>query len=954
MLVLARLVLVRARQRRQCGEEGLPLQPPRRRGLPDRGLPGLLQDRHPRLQGNLLPPVAHRRRHRHRRLPAAVRRRRGQVRPAPAVPLVGRRHGGPHAGLGPHPRRHHGHRRCVPDVPHQPPVGTVPRRPAGRGLGGGCHCLRGRHHRVRATGHQEGARLLHRVAARLHVPRRGRGRLRGRHLPHGGPRLLQGTVVPGGGVGDPRPARRAGPQTDGEPAPLHEAHVPHLRHRHPGHRRDPPAVGLLRQGRRPRQRLRPLPRPVGHRPRRRRAHRVLHDQAGVAGLLRQRPVASGLGRFCGWPRWRCRTARGALGDGTPVGGAGGACLRRRRPASSLASELGPPGLVGTGLRHRSVPGPPVGGIAVDPRRRRHRGGPGGPVGGLRPVVASSRAARARAGGAPARLLPRRRLRRRDRPARTGLRPLLRHGDRGQGHRRRRERGGAASRAPREGACGGCRRASYASTRSASCWVASSCWPGCCRGRCHDLRRRLSLPHRARAPPRRRGPGGGARSRLDGRARPARCGVRDRHGGQRRHPGPRHHHRRALPGRQRRIPPGEPARVGVVAGRLVAPGGRRHLRVPRPHGGHPVPPGHRGRQGARPTPVVRGLDAAPRGGMPGELRLARPDPVLLVLRADPGARVLRDRGMGLLTARLRGHQVLRVHLPRLGLPPGGDRGRRLHPPAPDRAPHLRPRGAERHPPGPGLASPAVPGLHRRLRREGPDLPLPHVVARRLCPVAHRRSGDPGRRHGQDGHLRHHPFRPQPVPAGRGRPRPAAAHLGRGQHPLRGRGGLRHARPEAPGGVLLAQPSRVRRARDLRAHHPGRHRRRAADGEPRSHHRRAVHRDRLDLRTATDVAGQRAAGAAAGRTGDGGGVHRGHDGRHRAARPQRLRGGVPRAGRHLPLPPVVGGGRHRWRRARRAVSLVGVPAGVPSRARRGRPPRCATCRGARSPWWHPSWP
>ncbi len=293
----------------------------------------------------------------------------------------------------------------------------------------------------------------------------------------------------------------------------------------------------------------------------------------------------------------------------------------------------------------------------------------------------------------------------------------------------------------------------------------------------------------------------------------------------------------------------------------------------------------------------------------------------------------DRGMGLLTAGLRGHQVLRVHVPRLGLPPGGDRGRRLHPPAPDRPPHLRPRRAELHPPGPGFAGAAVPGLHRRLRREGPDLPLPHMVARRLCPVAHRGSGDPGRRHGQDGHLRHHPLRPQPVPAGRGRPRPVVAHLGRGRHPLRGRGGLCHARHEAPGGVLLAQPPRVRRARDLRAHHPGRHRWRAADGEPRADHRRVVHRHRLDLRTAPDVAGRRAAGAAARRTRHGGGVHRGHDGRHRAARPQRLRGGVPRAGRHLPLPPVVGGGRHRWRGARRAVSPLGVPAGVPSRARRG---------------------
>ncbi len=53
------------------------------------------------------------------------------------------------------------------------------------------------------------------------------------------------------------------------------------------------------------------------------------------------------------------------------------------------------------------------------------------------------APRARARGAAAGLLPRRHLRRRDRPARTGLRPLLRHGGRGRGHRRRRERRGSS-------------------------------------------------------------------------------------------------------------------------------------------------------------------------------------------------------------------------------------------------------------------------------------------------------------------------------------------------------------------------------------------------------------------------------------------------------------------------------------------------------------------------------
>ena len=57
-------------------------------------------------------------------------------------------------------------------------------------------------------------------------------------------------------------------------------------------------------------------------------------------------------------------------------------------------------------------------------------------------------------------------------------------------------------------------------------------------------------------------------------------------------------------------------------------------------------------------------------------------------------------------------------------------------------------------------------------------------------------------------------------------------------------------------------RVHRARDLRAHHAGGRRGRAADGEPRPHHRRALHRHRVDLRAAPDLAGQRAARACSG--------------------------------------------------------------------------------------------
>jgi NADH-quinone oxidoreductase subunit L len=43
--------------------------------------------------------------------PCSVRRGRGEVGPAPSPRVAPRRHGGPHARLGPHPRGHDGHRR---------------------------------------------------------------------------------------------------------------------------------------------------------------------------------------------------------------------------------------------------------------------------------------------------------------------------------------------------------------------------------------------------------------------------------------------------------------------------------------------------------------------------------------------------------------------------------------------------------------------------------------------------------------------------------------------------------------------------------------------------------------------------------------------------------------------------------------------------------------------------
>ena len=64
----------------------------------------------------------------------------------------------------------------------------------------------------------------------------------------------------------------------------------------------------------------------------------------------------------------------------------------------------------------------------------------------------------------------------------------------------------------------------------------------------------------------------------------------------------------------------------------------------------------------------------------------------------------------------------------------------------------------------------------------------------------------------------------------------------------------------------------------------------------------------------------------------GVHRGDAVVDRPAGAQRVRGRVPGAGRVVPHPALVGGGRRRRRDPRRPLPAVGVPAGVPRRGRR----------------------
>ena len=110
----------------------------------------------------------------------AVHRRHRQVGADPAARLAAGRDGRPDAGVGADPRGDDGDRRRVPGRAH---VGHLPARAGGvaviavdrRG-----HRVLRRDDRRRADRHQEGARLLDDLAARLHVRRARRRRVRRR------------------------------------------------------------------------------------------------------------------------------------------------------------------------------------------------------------------------------------------------------------------------------------------------------------------------------------------------------------------------------------------------------------------------------------------------------------------------------------------------------------------------------------------------------------------------------------------------------------------------------------------------------------------------------------------------------------------------------------------------------------------------------------------------------
>src|SRR5439155_596886 len=291
-----------------CRKEGVPGEPHRRRRLSPRTLPAGHDPRHARGldgrgDGDRAAPIAPcRRADRLRlaradgRLLAPPDRRDREVGADPPLRLASRREGRTDAGLGAHPRRHHGDGRGLHDRPAPRALRARARRPRRGGDGGRGDRAPRRGDRARPDRHQAGARLLDRQPARLHVPWPRRRRARRRRLPPRHACLLQGAPLPRRGERDPRTRRGARPGTHGRPPALHADHVLDHDDRHGGDRRRAACLGVLQQGRDPARRH---GRPArAARPRRRRLRgrvpdRLLHRPAPLPHLPRRVPGPRG-------------------------------------------------------------------------------------------------------------------------------------------------------------------------------------------------------------------------------------------------------------------------------------------------------------------------------------------------------------------------------------------------------------------------------------------------------------------------------------------------------------------------------------------------------------------------------------------------------------------------------------------------------------------------------------
>ena len=183
-------------------------------------------------------------------------------------------------------------------------------------------------------------------------------------------------------------------------------------------------------------------------------------------------------------------------------------------------------------------------------------------------------------------------------------------------------------------------------------------------------------------------------------------------------------------------------------RLVLPGAGRNLAAARgPDRLH-----HAARRDRR---LVEHREAAravlrrvPRHGRADDRRVCRGRraPVLRFLGGDADPDVPDHRHLGRHAARVRDHQVLPVHLPRLG----ADAGRARLAVSPGR--QLRDRRHAAHADRHDRAGADLPGVLRRIRGEGADVAGAHLAAGRARRGADRRVGDPRRDHAEDGRLR----------------------------------------------------------------------------------------------------------------------------------------------------------------------------------------------------------
>ena len=254
----------------------------------------------------------------------AVHRRHGQVRSDSAVHLAAGRDGRPDPCVRPHSCRDDGNGGCLFDWPKRGAVRACTGRPDDCGRHRHCDGALGGRDRHGAERHQARARVLDRVAARLHVHGDGGRRLRGRHLPSVHARVLQGVAVPRIGCGHSRAGRRAGSAPYGRAEKRASGDLLDVPDRRARHRGRAWARRFFQQGRDSLSHVLRRPHSAVGRGRDHIAHDgVLYVPAGLPGVSRRRrrqAAAYGAPRIgahttsCRWPRTRttrriCTTRR---------------------------------------------------------------------------------------------------------------------------------------------------------------------------------------------------------------------------------------------------------------------------------------------------------------------------------------------------------------------------------------------------------------------------------------------------------------------------------------------------------------------------------------------------------------------------------------------------------------------------------------------------------------------